>query len=398
VKFSWPQGAKPPGSIKIVSGPTSCLTTEKKIDTTDCRVHYSELIQKLDASQTFIDKEVAASELMLRPGQECSTSGEQTKFNLYVLTDSAENERFEAAAVTREYPVDTDPPAPPKPGKEPQGGEGLVTVFFDKPESGEQNLKYQVLCQKVDRPDDPPRTSSEEPAYELQDTAESCTASSSETTADGGVLDGMATLALDDSGVADDSAVSDGTAGDGAATDGGIGDGAADSSAQDFAAIDQASADQGGTEDAGSAVPAGIRAAKYVCSAATSSAGSLTITGLEDGVLYRFYVVSIDDVKNPSEPTDLGTGRPAKDEDLWERYKRAGGTAESGCSLSGRRGGPPPRAPSSMSAASRKRRAIAHHSTSPPRSSSAPTRPISTASSPARALALSNASSAMARR
>jgi hypothetical protein len=56
----------------------------------------------------------------------------------------------------------------------------------------------------------------------------------------------------------------------------------------------------------------------------------ITVNGLEDGVEYNFYVVSIDKARNPSTLTSVGSAKPQKAEDLWERYKRSGGKSDGG--------------------------------------------------------------------
>jgi hypothetical protein len=66
------------------------------------------------------------------------------------------------------------------------------------------------------------------------------------------------------------------------------------------------------------------------CADATDGPSSTTVLGLQNGVAYDFWVVSIDDHENASEPVHVGDATPAAEEDLWERYKRSGGDAEPG--------------------------------------------------------------------
>lgn len=66
------------------------------------------------------------------------------------------------------------------------------------------------------------------------------------------------------------------------------------------------------------------------CADAVSGPDSVTVLGLENGIRYEFFVVSIDAARNASEPVSVGTAVPAPEEDLWERYKRQGGDAEGG--------------------------------------------------------------------
>jgi hypothetical protein len=70
--------------------------------------------------------------------------------------------------------------------------------------------------------------------------------------------------------------------------------------------------------------------AAYVCAKATTGADSVTVTGLTDGVTYSFWVVAVDDAGNPSKAVAVGTATPAAEEDLFERYKAAGGVADGG--------------------------------------------------------------------
>ncbi|MCB9650978.1 MAG: hypothetical protein H6730_30965 [Deltaproteobacteria bacterium] len=75
---------------------------------------------------------------------------------------------------------------------------------------------------------------------------------------------------------------------------------------------------------------AGDVKAAYVCGKAQSGADSVTVSGLTNGVSYAFWVVSVDAAGNPSDPVSLGTAVPAEEEDLFERYKAAGGSADGG--------------------------------------------------------------------
>ena len=58
----------------------------------------------------------------------------------------------------------------------------------------------------------------------------------------------------------------------------------------------------------------------------------MSIDGLENGQLYKFWVVAIDNAGNPSEPKELGTGTPCLEEDFEERYcRQKGQTTCPGC-------------------------------------------------------------------
>ena len=91
------------------------------------------------------------------------------------------------------------------------------------------------------------------------------------------------------------------------------------------------SKDSSVSKDSGSTVTSsGITSydKRYICSKRVTSPGTVRITGLKNNTSYAFYAVTIDKLKNPSSLLSLGTGKPVNEEDFWERYKRAGGSAE----------------------------------------------------------------------
>ena len=89
------------------------------------------------------------------------------------------------------------------------------------------------------------------------------------------------------------------------------------------------SKDSGSKDSGGVVTSSGITSydKRYVCSKRVTSPGTVRITGLKNNTAYAFYAVTIDKLKNPSSLLKLGTGTPVNEEDFWERYKRAGGTA-----------------------------------------------------------------------
>jgi len=129
------------------------------------------------------------------------------------------------------------------------------------------------------------------------------------------------------------------TGADGGVTDGGTSDagGVADAGVADAGIVDTGARDgaRDGASGDGATGAVDILDPRFVCSSSQSGAGSISVGGLQDDVEYRFYAVAIDDARNPSEPVELGTATPAKEEDLWERYKRSGGQAGGGCQLGG---------------------------------------------------------------
>lgn len=68
----------------------------------------------------------------------------------------------------------------------------------------------------------------------------------------------------------------------------------------------------------------------YVCAEASSSVSSVTVLGLTDGVAYDFSVVAVDAAGNASAAAQVGSATPAPEEDLFERYRAAGGEADGG--------------------------------------------------------------------
>lgn len=70
--------------------------------------------------------------------------------------------------------------------------------------------------------------------------------------------------------------------------------------------------------------------AAFVCAEASSSLSSVTVEGLQNGLPYSFSVVSLDASGNVSAAVDLGTAIPTPEQDLFERYKAAGGSSDGG--------------------------------------------------------------------
>lgn len=68
---------------------------------------------------------------------------------------------------------------------------------------------------------------------------------------------------------------------------------------------------------------------RFICGTQTFGAGSMTVSGLENGVNYRAIWVAVDHSRNAT-PVDLGTVQPEPLIDWWEDYKGSGGTADGG--------------------------------------------------------------------
>jgi len=69
----------------------------------------------------------------------------------------------------------------------------------------------------------------------------------------------------------------------------------------------------------------------YVCSGFLGqSTRTCSVTGLENGVAYKFAVVAFDDFRNPSPVSAVVCATPQEVDDFWEVYKKAGGGADEG--------------------------------------------------------------------
>jgi hypothetical protein len=324
------------GYLRVVVGKgTACLDPSSKAIKTDCAQLYSEKIQTLNTQKLEISVYTDANSLMRG-----ACSDEEDTYTFFVYTDdNADNQWDEQAKLS--YTVDTKPPGSPK-GSGVKAGENLVEVSFAGPgetsstssDAGtstvtDPNIKgYQVLCEKLDGT--PGLANPPSPEYE---TAGNLCGSAS--TQDGGVKveagatkeAGVAGYGLKPRAAGD--AGSDATADAGVVEAGAREAGAREAGAKDAGPSDarvEASAKDSGTSSTGLA---GLDKA-YVCSAREQSAGSVRVSGLENGVAYRFHVISIDLLGNPSAPVLVGTATPELAEDLWERYKRSGGKSEGG--------------------------------------------------------------------
>lgn len=253
--------------------------------------------------------------------------------------------KWVADANKLEYIVDTKVPDSPK-DTTVTAGEGQVVVSFrghtaesptDDSGSGGTVDKYfkgyQVLCETAAGG----QALASPPAAEFHHWVNLCGSCGSNspppdagTSADA-ALDGASaaswstpipTCAGDgglEGGAPTEAGATDGGTPDGPIVDGGVADiGARDTQAQP--------ADSGTSSESGAV----SLCKRYVCSSLQKSAGSITVSGLENGVAYRFYVVTIDSARNPSAPALAGEANPVLVEDLWERYKRLGGEGEGG--------------------------------------------------------------------
>jgi hypothetical protein len=307
----------------VVAGSGTCLnTTDGSILTDTCRVLKEGRIdeQDRDIEITTTDDGVTVSTLMV---DDCTTDQE---LNIYVFTgqDGSWTQGF-----TTTFTADGTAPTAPTADGDPVAGEELVEVSFTTGSTSQTDVRYQILCEVA---------STGAPGFQNAPTAGFTQCLAPVTPSDAGVDVGA------DAG-ADGGESNGGEASDdgGAATDGGPEAGAsdagidlgADSAAADTATTDL-SADLGTSADTGSSGGISGLDPAYVCSGVLQGDGNAKITGLENGVNYRFYVVAFDLHGNATGAVLLGEATPILSVDLWELYKRSGGKAEGGyCSTAG---------------------------------------------------------------
>jgi hypothetical protein len=331
----------------IVAGDTCLDATNETIKTT-CKELFSERFKSWGKGQWPITDingaKLTAKTLM----QDACDTAEREPFEIAMYTDDNSDERWVKDGTAIAYTVDTDPPIQVK-NPSLKAGEGQVTISFDAPystttsgdggtASGETNVKYQVLCEKTDG--SPVFSSPAEAGYDVCVGGASTTPDAG-TSGDGssgtsfgpkpragdagGDAGGDATAAAGDAGL--DAKPADGTpkleAGAPDATPGLE----ASTPGREAGAADAGPRDSGGTSSGSGATSLDPR---YVCSSAQSGASSITVDKLENDESYRFYIVTIDAARNPSEPLLVGEAEPQLAEDLWERYRRLGGPAEGG--------------------------------------------------------------------
>ena len=252
------------------------------------------------------------------------------------------------AGTTLSFNTDTQGPAAPK-SAIAVAGENLVEVTFtshtasatttdDSGATGtttDANFKsYQVLCEELDASGNSvgpglaaPPTADYLAAVNLcgstttPDAGTPDAGSPDASTADAGMGLGWPKPLAAEAGAAKEAGISPEA---GAAKEAGI---------SPEAGSPEAGSPDAGMPDTSTPAPSGGLAAynqAYVCSAKVSAPGPVRITGLKNSIPYKFYVITIDTMGNPSAMTSAGTATPILEEDLWERYKRSGGKATGG--------------------------------------------------------------------
>jgi hypothetical protein len=327
--------------LQVRSGTSSCYNETTKEFSSSCDVVVPQtVIQGLPA---YYYVTVDANKLM---GTSCSGQNNESRYILVYANTSADSSIW-TKITEKAFKLDTQPPKSVTSAKV-ASGEGLVTVSFtgvgststSTSDAGsttkEVDIKgYQVLCRKVTASGyEPGKSSPPDPGFvHSQNLCSKCTSGSSTSTSDAGAVGyaGFGPYALEAGVPPQDGAAHDGAATDGVVKDSGVSDGKpAD---QNITAKEASTAKDSGVHDSSATSAGAITCLEqaYVCSAISSqSANTIDVEELQNDQKYEFYVVAIDMYGNPSTPTLAGSTSPQLAEDLWERYKRAGGQSDGG--------------------------------------------------------------------
>jgi hypothetical protein len=292
--------------VTVVAGQGDCLDADNNIDTRTCSEPEGEFPSEMENQFGDIETNFAANELMAT--DTCDDVGEdEITLSVFVDQDGTWQRLGEPGAT---YTRDVDPPSAPQLAsdaseREPQAGDGRLTVRFEVASDSKTDTKhYQLLC------------------VEMSSDGTEVIGPWSEQVQTAAFISAQGLCGATDADADGQSAEN-------------VGDGQS--------AVDAgAGADVGAEATTGSTSepprPANLlsyRENPYVCSRRLSSAGAISIAGLQNGTRYGVWVVAIDQAQNPSEPRWIGSGVPSSVEDLWERYSRLGGKADGGygCSI-----------------------------------------------------------------
>ncbi len=330
--------------VAVVVGRGSCINNDNNkslLDTDSCEMILGEenKFKKIRELGAEFDIKTKSVQLM---GGDCANAGDSDQMNIYVFTDATKTTESWVSEATIQYTVDSEAPEAPKPTGI-ASGEQLVDISFDAPSYSASAadggaavtdptiLGYQVLCQVADTGE---QAFSNPPDPEYEATINICGETTIETPVDGGSVEASSGSGLTPYANGDGSTEAGVT--EAGITEAGVTEaGLLDAGVQEDGPLDAGPLDTS-TLDSGVVQTNAYLDDKFVCSEVSTSPGTIRVTGLTNGVEYQFYVVTIDMLRNPSEPVDAGTAKPLPAEDLWERYKRSGGTAQGGyCSLAG---------------------------------------------------------------
>lgn len=316
--------------MQVVVG-RNCLVQDDKSIATNCINLLGPIrVDKLPGTlelKTYVDSSKNTRTLTAKTMLEgsCDTVDRKT-YNVTVFVDSDDDGQWEEKSKI-DYTVDTDVPAAPK-SPTVAAGEGQVTVNFTAHTSDvgaddggigngsatDKNFRgYQVLCQEQGSAAQP---LTNPPEAKFESAINLCGNQCQSTTP---VVDAGA--GADGSSGSTQPVPRAGDAGGDANLDAGV-----DASTVD-AGRDAGSADS--SVDAGTTTGDTTLCAKYVCSELSKDT-SIKVSGLQNNKKYSFWVITVDQARNPSTPVAAGNAEPKLVEDLWERYKRQGGKAEGG--------------------------------------------------------------------
>ena len=303
------------GKIRVMAG-QNCYNSSTNQFEKSCSTLQSELSMDQISTAEWTVGTFGTNVLLGNPA--CSQTEQTNSVFVYFIDQGG---TVGASPLKLDLNMDTSGPSPVTKDGDPQGGEGLVVVNFkaagstssgDAGSTGakDKDLKgYQVFCAELDSSGNikgAGLSSSKEAAYEARSTK--CAGAGP--AADAGVSD----MAVPDQSIPDQQVRDTGFAPDQGATP------------------DAGAADQGASAaDSGSSGSVNINdyPEPWICTdLVATTATSTQVKGLTNGTKYRFWVIAIDKVGNPSTPVLMGDGMPQKEEDLWERYKRLGGQAD----------------------------------------------------------------------
>ncbi len=216
------------------------------------------------------------------------------------------------------YPIDFDTKSPDPPTVvSAEGGEGSVTVRWERPDSNDEDIQYfDVLCEIDGAPPDIA-------SADLADwTSTEAICGKRITPSELPTPNGEPSP---DAGLGGDETVWDAALPDGPTLDAGQDVGTVD------AGLDVSAADTATPSTCTGGLVAGEwPRACYVCGTAAATASELRISGLPNGVEVRVAVVAVDNNGNPSLLSNVETATPLPTTDFAEHYVAAGGKGKGG--------------------------------------------------------------------
>ncbi len=213
------------------------------------------------------------------------------------------------------YAIDFDTKSPDPPTvTDAEGGEGSVTVRWERPDSNDEDIQYfDVLCE-IDGA--PPEVASADLA-DWTSTEAIC---------------GKRLTPSELPPPSGEPSLDAGSGGQDGGLDGGPGDGEGlDAAPPGAAPVDAHMADASTTTTCTGGLVAGDwPQACYVCATAAATASELRVSGLPNGVEVRVAVVAVDNNGNPSLLSNVETATPLPTTDFAEHYVASGGKGKGG--------------------------------------------------------------------